>query len=190
MWKKRWWPKMKKSWKGNTFLKKWFGTREDSLLLRDIRVTRRRIHLIHWRLKRGVRITIVQEESPTKRGYHCKNAGAYSSFLLGVYLCPSTHDRGIDNDWVLGKFDSVDRAAITILHELVHALGHIHQRFTYAGKLREVAGGQDNETRWWAAKLAERRPRRARRNPANVATLMHDMFWREISPTRKPDGIS
>lgn len=138
----------------------------------------------------GVRITIVQEESPTKRGYHCKNAGAYSSFLLGVYLCPSTHDRGIDNDWVLGKFDSVDRAAITILHELVHALGHIHQRFTYAGKLREVAGGQDNETRWWAAKLAERRPRRARRNPANVATLMHDMFWREISPTRKPDGIS
>lgn len=132
-----------------------------------LRVTRIAKKLSVW----GVRFIIVQHMKGF-RSYKCSRAVtvggafAYTSTSTGVKLCPI----------FFSKLNAETRA-MTIIHELVHTLGWgLHYKIP-GGK--RVAHGFDAFTQGITKDvsiLAEKRPWRARRNPANYAALMRSLF--------------
>ncbi|MEN8209729.1 MAG: hypothetical protein ABFR50_10825, partial [Candidatus Fermentibacteria bacterium] len=129
----------KAAWKANPQVVKWFGSRYASVY--QIRVTRRRMRAIRNEFKGAVRFAIVQH-SHGFRSFRCKrNAAAFCSPWLRIKICPGWYGQ------------TAPFRAGSLIHELSHKKGHIHQM-----------GAKNPEL---SVALAKKHPRLARRNPAS-----------------------
>ena len=139
----------KAAWKANEQVVKWFGSRMASVY--QIRVTRRRMRAIRNEFKGTVEFAIVQHQHGF-RSFRCKaDAAAFCSLWLRIKLCP-------------GWFDQTSAAfrATSLIHELSHKKGHIHQ-----------LGAKTIDR---ALRLARKHPRLARRNPSNYEGFCGDYY--------------
>lgn len=144
------------AWEKNKTIETWLG-KAKSGKIHQIRATRKRVRRIRDYLQSGLRIVVVQH-SEGKRSYLCGGANAYYTGDRRVYLCPNFFNR------------NADAQARTIIHELVHRLGWAHARLPGFGK---VSITSDHVAE--AQSLARRFPRRARRNPVNIAWLFSEL---------------
>lgn len=134
----------KEAWKADVLVVKWFGSRKASVY--QIRVTRRRMRAIRDEFRGTVKFAIVQHQHGF-RSFRCKapkaEVGAFCSPWLRIKLCPLWFDTSATSPL----------RAESLIHELSHKKGHIHQR-----------GATTADS---ALRLAQKHPRLARRNPSN-----------------------